>query len=701
MRKSLIFSATLLVAGYNSWAQEGLATLQDTIRFYKATARPIEIFNTPAVDYAPSISADGKTMIIESNKEGRYKLYESKLVNGQWSKPEDIPSINDYGDTTDLIGGPSLSFDGNYLFFFASFREGIGSEDIYFSERKGNQWSAPKNLGKPVNSTGYEGFPSISADGNTLYFVRQNFTGPSDPELVKIWGNSACYSIYGSRKNPVTKEWGEPFKLPFPINQDCEKAPRILSDDRTLIFASNRLGGYGDYDLYQTFLSDIGDWTQPISLEFVNTATSDQFASISAQGDKMYYVQDSKDIYSVEIPPHLRQFKNNVIQGFITNGATGAGVEAEIIVRDAFTSKEIMNMKNNPNDGRYTVVLAVGNNYNIEVRKEGFTSRSFFFDLSSESDYKELDRDILLYSSAKLNLNLYDIDIFEPISANIKVKAQGATNFLINTENDATGKITLDVPLGNKYEVFIDKENFESQFFIFDVAGLVVYPDFERDVEMTPIKRQVAINIADLTNDGKIKSKVRIRNQNRDEVIIVEGNETVALRVGDRYEIEATSDQGYAFNSTIIEVTTEGEKVVAADGNIIEGEGLKVGIELKLQPLNPGSNLTLRDILFKSGSDQLDDISFIELSRVILLMKENPTLKIEIAAHTDDIGSDAYNKILSERRAKSVANILKEEKIDPTRFVALGKGESEPVFPNDSEENRAKNRRVVLKILGI
>jgi len=701
MKKIFIISTILLFSGFHSLAQEGLVTLQDTLRYYKATAKPIEAFNTKAVDYAPSISADGKIMIIESNKEGRYKLYESKLVNGQWSKPEGIPEINNYGDSTDLIGGPSLSFDGNYLFFFASFREGLGSEDIYFSERKGNQWSAPKNIGKPINSTGYEGFPSISSDGNTLYFVRQNFTGPSDPDLVKIWGTSACYSIYGSRKNPVTKEWGEPFKLPFPINQDCEKAPRILSDDRTLIFASNRLGGYGDYDLYQTYLNDIGDWTQPISLEFVNTASSDQFASISAQGDKMYYVQDSKDIYSVEIPPHLRQFKNNVIQGFITNGATGTGVEAEIIVRDAFTSKEIMIMKNNPNDGRYTVVLAVGNNYNIEVRKEGFTSRSFFFDLSRENEYKELDQDILLYSSAKLNLNLYDIDIFEPISATIKVKAQGATAFLINTENDATGKITLDMPLGKIYEVFIDKENFESQFFIFDVAGLVVYPDFERDVEMTPIKRQVAINIADLTNDGKIKSKVRIRNQNRDEVIIVEGNETVALRVGDRYEIEATSDQGYAFNSTIIEITTEGEKVVAADGNVIEGEGLKVGIELKLQPLNLGSNLTLRDILFKSGSDQLDDISFAELSRVILLMQENPTLSIEIAAHTDDVGSDAYNKILSERRAKSVASILSEEKIDPTRFVALGKGESEPIVPNDTEENRAKNRRVVLKILGI
>ncbi|MDH5608326.1 MAG: OmpA family protein, partial [Cyclobacteriaceae bacterium] len=408
-----------------------------------------------------------------------------------------------------------------------------------------------------------------------------------------------------------------------------------------------------------------------------------------------------KDIYMVEIPPHLRQFKNNILQGYIRNGDTGEGMSAELIVSDAFTSRELVHLTNNPNDGRYTVVLAVGSNYNIEVKRDGYTSQSYFFDLINKDEYEEIDQDIELYPSAKLSLNIYDVDIFEPMMANVIISEKGATSASKELVSPVDGKLELDLPLGKTYEIRIEKENFEMESFTLDVSGLVVYRDFAHDVEMMPIKRQVEINIADLTNNGKIKSRVRIRNQSRDEVILVEGNQTVALRVGDRYEIEATSDQGYAFNSTVIEVTPEGQEVKVRGEEGGRDIDLSVGIQLNLQPLVVGTDLTLKDILFDSNSDHLDEISYTELQRVVELMMENPTLRVEIDAHTDDVGSDVYNQNLSERRAESVVRFLIENKIDKGRFVARGLGESEPDFPNDTEENRAKNRRVVLKILTI
>ncbi len=714
MKKEL-FALILLISSSLSAQEITLNTLADTMNFYKSTAKPIDAFNSDKIDYAPSISADGKTMIVESNKRGKYELFESRKVDGEWTELIGLDNINNFGDSTDLVGGPSISFDGNFLFFFASFREGgMGREDIWYSEREGgDSWSEPKNIGYPINTSDYEGFPSISADGNTLYFVRQNYEGPYEKDLQKLWVNKACYSIYSSSRNP-DGTWAEPEKMPYPINMECEKAPRIMADNKTIIFASNRLGGIGEYDLYQTQLDVVGDWQPPTALSYVNTPQTDQFASISAQGDLLYYVYDSKDIYSVEIPPHLRQFKNNVIQGNITNGDNGEGVQAEIVVSDAFTSKEIMKMTNNAGDGFYSVVLAVGNNYNIEIRKEGFTSQSFFYDLSQVDEYQEIYQDIQLYQSAQLNLNVFDIDIFEPISANIKVKIQGETSFITDVENAPDGKIVLDLPLGNTYEVIVDKENFNSEVFLFDVSDLVVYRDYSRDVEMTPIKRDVEINIADLTNNGRVRSRVRIRNRNRDEVIETDGNGTVALRVGDRYEIEATSDQGYAFNSTVIDVTPEGEDLVAVNndgttsagsGTSISGSGASAGmgfaINLNLQPLKEGTNLTLKDILFASGSDQLDEISYVELQRVIDLMKENPTLNVEINAHSDDVGPADYNQRLSERRAQSVVRFMIENKVSEDRFTANGLGETQPIVPNDSPENRAKNRRVVLKIVAI
>ncbi len=160
----------------------------------------------------------------------------------------------------------------------------------------------------------------------------------------------------------------------------------------------------------------------------------------------------------------------------------------------------------------------------------------------------------------------------------------------------------------------------------------------------------------------------------------------VALRSGDRYEVEVTSDQGYAFNSTSIDLSSG--KVSAP-------------VEVKLLKLEANAALTLKDINFESNSDQLSDVSFTELSRVVQLMKENPTLKVEVAAHTDDVGSDVYNTILSDKRAKSVADYLAQNKIPANRFVAKSYGEVQFKFKNDSEENRAKNRRVELRILSI
>ena len=80
-------------------------------------------------------------------------------------------------------------------------------------------------------------------------------------------------------------------------------------------------------------------------------------------------------------------------------------------------------------------------------------------------------------------------------------------------------------------------------------------------------------------------------------------------------------------------------------------------------------------------------------------MHQNPTITIEIAAHTDDVGNEEYNFKLSERRDKSVIVYLNKKGIANTRFAPKGYGKSKPLIPNDTEEGRALNRRVELIIL--
>src|SRR5688572_18333649 len=236
----------------------------DSMTYYSNTKKPA-ISDPSLTEYSATIQADGKVMVIQSNvpgKSNQYRLYQYQLDAGKkWVNPTSLDSINAMADSTSLIGGPNISFDGNTMYFFRN-------NDILLSERQKHGWGKPVQLGAPVNTNEYEGFPSISADGKTLYFVGRNEIGPRSKELKKK--NTFCTSIYKSIKDKQGK-WSKPELLPYPVNQDCEKAPRIMADGRTLIFSSNRPGGKGGFDMYQTRLTDLDTWENPVPLSYVNT----------------------------------------------------------------------------------------------------------------------------------------------------------------------------------------------------------------------------------------------------------------------------------------------------------------------------------------------------------------------------------------------------------------------------------------------
>jgi outer membrane protein OmpA-like peptidoglycan-associated protein len=81
------------------------------------------------------------------------------------------------------------------------------------------------------------------------------------------------------------------------------------------------------------------------------------------------------------------------------------------------------------------------------------------------------------------------------------------------------------------------------------------------------------------------------------------------------------------------------------------------------------------------------------------ILDQHPGSKIVIEGHTDDLGTLAYNIALSERRAKSVAECLEQQGVDPARVEIKGIGKSRPKYPNDTEENRARNRRVEISLV--
>jgi outer membrane protein OmpA-like peptidoglycan-associated protein len=148
--------------------------------------------------------------------------------------------------------------------------------------------------------------------------------------------------------------------------------------------------------------------------------------------------------------------------------------------------------------------------------------------------------------------------------------------------------------------------------------------------------------------------------------------------------------------------------VITADGYLFESQNYdlndsaaykEVKRDVKLQSVKKGSEIVLNNLFFDTGSTSLKETSVNELNRLLRLMQTYPNLKVEIAGHCDNVGGAAFNQELSEKRAKSVKDFLVKHAVQGDRLQANGYGYMKPIASNDTEEGRAKNRRIELIII--
>jgi outer membrane protein OmpA-like peptidoglycan-associated protein len=121
--------------------------------------------------------------------------------------------------------------------------------------------------------------------------------------------------------------------------------------------------------------------------------------------------------------------------------------------------------------------------------------------------------------------------------------------------------------------------------------------------------------------------------------------------------------------------------------------------DVDLTPLEKDAVMVLRNIYFDVDKATLREESVAELDRLLEVMRQNPSLVVEIAGHTDSDASETHNQTLSQHRAEAVVDYLLAAGIERARMVAAGYGESRPVAPNDSPANKQLNRRTECKVL--
>ncbi len=163
--------------------------------------------------------------------------------------------------------------------------------------------------------------------------------------------------------------------------------------------------------------------------------------------------------------------------------------------------------------------------------------------------------------------------------------------------------------------------------------------------------------------------------------------------------------------SFIVGLTTENEYglYVTKKGFLFHTENIKINEiytyhnsynkEIKLKRIELGTSIVLPNIFFDTDSFRLKTNSFAELDKIVDFLNQHQNIKIEISGHTDNSGSETYNKQLSEKRAKAVYTYLIQKNINQSQLTFIGYGSTRPIASNETTEGKAMNRRTELKII--
>jgi len=199
---------------------------------------------------------------------------------------------------------------------------------------------------------------------------------------------------------------------------------------------------------------------------------------------------------------------------------------------------------------------------------------------------------------------------------------------------------------------------------------------------------------------GKVNDAKDLRPLEADvEIIDLEKNEPIYEDNSDaadgKFLATLKSGKNYGLN-----ISKSGYLFYSQHFSLVGHEGKNpYDIAVLLEPIEIGNKVILNNIFFDTNSFELKTESLSELDKLVEFMSLNTTVKIEISGHTDNVGNDKANQVLSENRAKSVYQYLISNKVDASRLVYKGYGETQPIAPNTTDEGRQKNRRTEFKII--
>jgi outer membrane protein OmpA-like peptidoglycan-associated protein len=421
-----------ITAQNTAYAQKLIADCKFSIQAltHPVTFVPINMgaeINTAADEYLPVATADEGTLIFTRKIENNEDFYKSIKLNNQWQNAQYLSNIINTPIYNE--GAQSISQDGKYLFFTGCNRpDGLGRCDIYIAQKKGDDWAKPFSLSSPINTSGWEAQPSISADGRTLYFVSNRK------------GGYGGYDIWKS--NLTDKGWSNPENMGPEINTAYdEQSPFIHPDDSTFYFCSNGWPGMGNKDLFVSRLSKDGKWQKPENLGYpINSSGDENGLTLTANGSYAFFSSDNLkgyggyDIYTFELPAKLRPNIVTYVKGTVADKKTKAPLEAAIEIIDLQKNVPVYQDYSSEDAGEFLATLGAGKNYGLNISRAGYLFYSDNFSLIGLKDKKAFNLSVLLSpievgNKVILKNIFFDTNKFE-LKAESKAELQKLIEFL-------------------------------------------------------------------------------------------------------------------------------------------------------------------------------------------------------------------------------------------------------------------------------
>jgi outer membrane protein OmpA-like peptidoglycan-associated protein len=555
-------------------------------------------------------------------------------------------------------------------------------------------------MDKTVNTFHHEAAPIVSPEGNTLYFFVQDH-----PE--NTMGKDDTQDIWMSQKD-ANGVWGTAQHLRSPFNMHRSNQVFTILPDGDIFIKGGKSRGEKGFSI-----ANANGRLDELEVEDFKKMNKGRFYGASMSADRKHIIiyfsevenSANSDLYvshlqpsgSYSKPVKLKLSTNLDDVGpfigpdqktlFFGSARQAPGRQGGVDIYKSARKDDTWNNWSEPiNLGKPINTSALDFYFTMDNAGNVFTSRA-----NKALEGAQLDIYMLVPKTIKINLvgMVLNQRTNDPLSgADIEVKIKETDP--IKLRSTSAGEFKSSLPEISEYTVSAKAQGFLPKEQSFKIPEL--YNDTTLNVEilLTPVAKKLVLtgNVYDKKTEKVISSKLNVSLKG-------DRNTNFSLQASNGKFEQAIPKLGWY----LISASAEGYLNATDSVAIEDAELTPVTKDIYLEPIEVGLTVRLKNIYFDFDKTTLKNESFIELNKVVDFLKQNNTVEIEIAGHTDNKGSDEYNENLSQGRSQAVVDYIISQGIESFRISAHGYGESKPIDSNDAEEGRANNRRVEFTVL--